>query len=274
MSLAQVVIESGGEVLTGCEVDSLDVRHGRVVAVTYKVTDGRPVGVAGRSVGQPSGSNGAVPGLDTRTVKCDLCISTIPLRALTRAFHPAAPVAVVRAAEALEYKAIAVYGLLVKKPRVLDALYVYFRDRTFHRVAEPARSGLRVQPPGHTILLAELTCEPGDDRWRGERAVVDQIVADLQAEGLLRADDVVDVYLQTSAYGYPVFSLGFEEHLEAVQAYVGAIGNLRSTGRQGAFCYPNMHRAMRMGADAAEALMQEVPLTVPVAAVKEPAAAV
>lgn len=36
---------------------------------------------------------------------------------------------------------------------------------------------------------------------------------------------------------------------------MGGLANLRSTGRQGALCYPNMHGAMRMGADAAQALM-------------------
>ncbi|NOY00682.1 MAG: amine oxidase, partial [Verrucomicrobia bacterium] len=57
--------------------------------------------------------------------------------------------------------------------------------------------------------------------------------------------------------GYPVFGLGFEPHLQAVQDFVASLENVRSVGRQGGFCYPNMHSAMRMGADAADEILKQ-----------------
>ena len=39
--------------------------------------------------------------------------------------------------------------------------------------------------------------------------------------------------------------------------HLESVGMLISTGRQGAFCYPDMHGAMRMGADAAGRLLEQ-----------------
>jgi protoporphyrinogen oxidase len=194
---------------------------------------------------------------------CDAVLSTIPLGALIRAVGDAAPPDVRTAAAELRHKPVAVYGLLVRKPRVLEAMHVYYRERIFHRLAEPANCGMTVSPPGHTVVLAELTCDVGDDRWAGGPATRQRIIADMVAEGLLAEDDIVSVYVLRDEYAYPVFALGFEPYLARVQGYVGGLANLRSTGRQGAFCYPNMHGAMRMGADAAQALMASLAAPTP-----------
>jgi protoporphyrinogen oxidase len=231
LALARAVALAGGTVTTGARVTRVDVAAGVVTGVAFRRDGGEEYMAA------------------------DVCLSTIPLPALVACLHPRPPAEVLRAAGQLRYKPVAVYGLLVRKPQVLDALYIYFRDRTFHRVGEPARSGLRIAPPGHTILLVETTCEVGDPRWRGDDDVVATMIEELAAERLLTPDDVVAHHVFRTAYGYPVFRAGFEAHLDTVQHYLAGIENLRSTGRQGAFCYPNMHVAMRMGATAAEELL-------------------
>ena len=233
MSLADAIRATGGSVHTEAPVAAVQIEDGRVTEVEADGPDGRI------------------------RVPCDLCVSTIPLAALVSALRPPAGQDVREAVDQLEYKPIAVFGLRVARTTVLDALYVYYRDRIFHRVAEPKRSGLKVDPPDHTIILAEMTCDVGDARWRGEPEVVDQVISDLAAEGLLEPADVVEQHLFTTAHGYPVFRLGFEPHLETVETHLEGITNLRSTGRQGGFCYPNMHGAMRMGSDAGLALLTE-----------------
>ncbi|HEX9794081.1 MAG TPA: FAD-dependent oxidoreductase [Planctomycetota bacterium] len=189
-------------------------------------------------------------GID-REVECDFLVSTIPLPHLVRAAEPAAPSAVQASAAALRFKPVAVYGLLVARPQVLDCLYVYFRNRIFHRVAEPTRSGLRVAQTGHTLLLAEITCDEGDSRWEGREDVRQQVVRDLVDEGLIEAAEVLEIHVFVNAHAYPMFSLGFESHLDGIRNWLGGFANLRSVGRNGGFCYPNMHGAMQMGAAAA-----------------------
>jgi protoporphyrinogen oxidase len=264
LALAEDIVRRGGQLRLGCTVTGLTL-----------VGDEAPAGDNGNGNGR---RNGASPGGrrvtgvsytvggDTRHEPCDAVLSTIPLAPLVAAIGPAAPEAVRRAGQALRHKPVAVYGFLVRKPRVLDAMYVYYRERIFHRLAEPANCGMQVRPAGHTVLLAETTCDEGDDRWQGGEATRRRIVADLEAEGLLVADDIVETHVLRDEYAYPVMALGFEAHLAAVQGFLDTVPNLRSTGRQGAFCYPNMHGAMRMGADTAEALLATLrPAEVPAA---------
>ena len=102
-----------------------------------------------------------------------------------------------------------------------------------------------------------MTCEIDDPKWSADESMMQQMYADLEAENICTKDDVVEVHIQRSTNGYPIFSLGFEEHLQRIKDYIDSLDNFQSTGRQGGFCYPNMHAAMRLGANAADKVMQQ-----------------
>jgi len=193
----------------------------------------------------------------TRTLRADHVISTIPVTALVSAIQPAASAAVRASCAELRWLPVVVFGLLVKKEKVMDALYTYYRERVFHRVGEPKNAGLVVEPAGHTVLIVEMTCEVGDAKWEGAESMKRQVYADLEAEGLCTAADVVEMHVLRNAHGYPVFALGYEPHHERIVRYLDGFENLQSVGRQGGFTFPNMHTAMRMGADAADAILSE-----------------
>ncbi len=180
-----------------------------------------------------------------------LIISTIPLPHLIQAID--APVDIQATAAKLRFKPMVVYALLVRKEKCMDALYTYYRDRIFHRVGEPKNAGLKVTPTESTTLIVETTCEIGDRKWTGE--ALPEIIRDLEAEGICTASDIQEHHLLHSEQAYPIFNRGFEENLKVVTDYLAGFPNLRTTGRQGAFTYPNMHSAMRMGAIAAEELL-------------------
>ncbi len=226
-ALARAITDCQGRVVLEAEVTGLILERGCVTGVRY------------RQAG------------NEHTIACDECISTIPLPRLVRMTAPAPPEEVQVAARHLRFKPIAVYGLLVRRERCLDGLYIYCRDRIFHRVGEPKNAGLLVRPSDHTVLLVEMTCEVGDERWEGSAAAREQIYADLERENLCRRDEVVEVHVLHGETAYPIFALGFEPYLATVQKWIGSIPNLQSTGRQGAFTYPNMHGAMRQGATCA-----------------------
>ena len=189
----------------------------------------------------------------SKIYKSERFLSTLPLPILVTQLDPPPPAEVLEAASNLKFKPMTVYALLVKKERCMDALYTYYRDRNFHRVGEPRNGGLEVTPEGHTTLIVETTCEVGDEKWTG--AIFPKILADLEAEGLCTPDEVISHHLIHSKFAYPIFTLGFEKHLSVVTDYLARLENFRTTGRQGAFKYPNMHSAMRMGANAAEELL-------------------
>ena len=231
--IAKAVEAKGGKVIQNAEVTRIvidEVTH-RVKAVRYR-------------------QNG-----EDLELACDECISTIPIPHLAQRADPLPPEEVLVAAREIRYKPIAIYGLLVNKPKCIDALYIYYRDRAFHRVGEPKNAGLKVEPPDHSILIVETTCEIGDEKWQGTDEIKERIFSDLEAENICTRDDVVQVNILHSENGYPIFALGFEPQLDKIKSWVKSIPNLQTAGRQGAFTYPNMHSAMRMGARAAEAAM-------------------
>ena len=228
--IARDVQERGGKILTNSTVEQIVLDDNRVTSVCYRNAETN----------------------EPEWIDCNHCISTIPIPQMIDSLSPSPPETVVHASSELRYKPIAIYGLLVRKEKAIDGLYVYYRDRIFHRVGEPKNAGITVKPPGHTVLIVEMTCEMGDAKWKGDASIRERMIADLEAEGICGGDEIVETHLLRSANGYPIFSLGFEPHLNHVQDYLKAIPNLQSTGRQGGFCYPNMHSAMRMGADAAE----------------------
>jgi len=179
-------------------------------------------------------------------------ISTIPITHLVRALDPAPPNEILAAAAQLQYKPMTVYALLVKKEQCMDALYTYYRDCIFHRVGEPKNAGLIIRPEGHTTLIVEMTCEENDEKWNGD--ALEQIKSDLQAEDLCQPEDIIEHHLIHATHAYPIFAKGFDEHLDTLTTYLSQFENLTTTGRQGAFTYPNMHSAMRMGKEATERL--------------------
>jgi protoporphyrinogen oxidase len=238
-TLARFVEEHGGQVLLGASVAAVETDNDRVSAVGYDL------------------------GGERFTVPCSQVITTMPVTEFVRSFVPQPRDAVLDACDQLNYKPIAIYGLLVRRPKVLDALYIYFRGRVFHRVAEPKNSGLRVAPEDWTILIVEMTCDEGDDRWQGGEETRRAILRDLEEEGLVRAEDVAETHLLRTPYGYPIFKLGFERYHEELKGFLRRFENVQSVGRQGGFCYPNMHSAMRMGAEAARRVVEALGRTIP-----------
>lgn len=234
--LAAEIERLGCRVVRGAEVCGIDLDESgrRAAAVRYRDA--------------ASGQEGRVA--------CSQVISTMPVKDLLAAFGDRAPAEVRDSAAFLKTKAITVYGLLVNKPKAIDALYIYYRDKAFHRVGEPKNAGLQVTPPDHTVLIVETTCEVGDAKWNGEPSARDAIFADLEREGICKPGEIVETHLLRTPHGYPIFGLGFEPHLERVNSFIASLDNVQTTGRQGGFCYPNMHKAMRMGADAAEKALE------------------
>lgn len=192
--------------------------------------------------------------LADRRVSSRRLLSTIPLASLIGSM-PHAPAEVQAAAGELRYKPIASYGLLVAQEKCLEGLYTYYRNRIFHRVGEPKNAGMAVEPCDHTVLIVEMTCDRGDPKWSDSPEIREKVFADLAAEGICQPGEVRECHHFTNPHGYPIYRLDFEKHLKVVRDWLDSREGLVSTGRQGAFVYPGMHQAMRMGHEAARSLL-------------------
>ncbi len=238
--MMQRIRQLGGTVLLDAEVQRVEINSGvKRFSVVYQDAEGK----------------------NATEIHADYCVSTIALPELVRSLRPRPSDNIVEAATALRYKAGIVHGLLVDKPQVLDASYVYYRNRLFHRVSEPKNAGMQINPATHTVLIVEMTCEVGDEKWTNSDNVCQRLLSELESEGLCTPDQIVEHHIIRNRHAYPVFRLGFEAHLATCMRYLSEIPGLMSVGRQGGFYYPNMHSAMRMGADAVEDILQQLAQT-------------
>lgn len=186
----------------------------------------------------------------------DHIINTAPLHTLFGLLGNTVKPEIHSAVAKLKYKPTVVYAILVKKDRCMDGLYTYYRNRTFHRIGEPKNAGMIVKPDHHTILIVESTCEIDDYKWQGSEGYQKEILAGLEEEHLCQADEIISWNLMRNLNGYPIYTNGFDTHLEKLNTWIDQQSQLSSTGRQGAFCYPAMHSAMQLGKSAAQEVIK------------------
>ncbi len=238
-AIAREIRRLGGEILTDCQLSRIEHSNTRIQEIHF-LHDG-----------------------NERSVRPAELISTMPVGAFSALFHPAAPPQVTTAVERLHHRPMAIFGLLVDRPKCNEALYTYYRDRIFHRISEPKNAGLAVQPAHATLLIVEVMCFPGDAIWEGEESAWQQVVAQVAAEGWFEPSQILHRHHARAAHAYPVFDKGFESSLSSINEWIAGFEQVRSIGRQGGFCYPNMHTAMRMGEKAATALLSSGELESP-----------
>ncbi len=105
--------------------------------------------------------------------------------------------------------------------------------------------------------MREITCDQGDAIWHADPDQLIERVANSLAElGLLHMNEVGGGFVTREAHEYPIYTLSYREHREAILAYLSRFTNLQTIGRQGRFQYGNMDHAIDMGLAAAENLEQ------------------
>ncbi len=187
-------------------------------------------------------------------VACSGLINTLALPDAVAMLSPAPSPEATAGAAALRFRAIVFVGIKIRRPKVLSASFMYFREHSFNRVTDLSHFGFEMNPPSSTLLIAEITCDPKDALWTDDAAAIEAATADLVREGLIGRSEILSAHAFRARHGYPVYALGYEENLKAALTAFSTLANAQTAGRQGRFQYVNTHIAMRMGTDAAEAL--------------------
>ena len=111
-------------------------------------------------------------------------------------------------------------------------------------------------PEGSTSLVLEYFCLEGDETWgRQPVALAESAAADLERIGLVRRKRVRDFVTVQLRKAYPLYSLGYREHLDTVQDYLSRFENLHSVGRNAAFLYTSSDHYIDMGLKTAENIL-------------------
>jgi protoporphyrinogen oxidase len=222
-----VIEQAGGVVHLRTEALGLRRRGSRLVSVT--------AGFSGEDVELPA----------------DYVISSAPLPDLVSRLAPAAPAAVLRAANELSFRALIVVGLIVRRAEVFPDNWIYVHTPSV-RVGRIQNfknwSAAMVPEPGVTSLGMEYFCSEGDEIWAmTDRELIRLATREIAALGLADAAEVDDATVIRQPKAYPVYDANYRVHLQTIREFVDSLENLQTIGRNGMHRYNNQDHSMMTG---------------------------
>ncbi len=185
-------------------------------------------------------------------------INTIPINKAILMIAPEVAKTFKESAESLEFRGLVFVGVLVNKPKVLPVSFMYFREHSFNRIYDSSYFSHDTVIPGTTILVAEISSGKKDRWWSDDEYCKEMVLKDLLREKIIEEKDVLEMNVYRYEFGYPIYKLGYEKHLNNLLDYIKTIKNFETAGRQGRFQYVNGHIAMQMGFKAAERLIKNI----------------
>lgn len=184
-------------------------------------------------------------------------VSTMPLTRLVTGLAQA-PQEVLQAAGQLSFRqTVLVYLKFADSSLFPDNwLYVHQPDLGLGRITNfrnwvPELHG----PHPETILACEYWCNPGDEVWTmPDPDLIALADREVLATGLV-TESALDGRVIRVSNCYPVYSLGYQRHLEPIERYLDSLSGLYPIGRYGAFKYNNQDHSIKMGLLAAEKVL-------------------
>ena len=228
--------EKGGRLLLNSTVTGIEHRDGSVKAVCYE-------------------QNGAA-----QRIECDGVINTLALPSLVAMMQPSLPDDVVAHASKLRYRSMRLINIVLGRDRLTDFHWVYLTDPQFrcNRMSEQKNVSRDMVPDGETVLVVELSCWKGDDMWTAsDEQIFDIAMRDLENTGLgVQRSEVRDYWVAPLPGAYPVYELGFEDHLIPVLDAV-SMANVHTIGRHGLFLNNSMDDNVLLGIRAADTIAEK-----------------
>lgn len=188
----------------------------------------------------------------TDALRADLVLSTLPLGALP-GLVPGVPPTALDAAAGLRHRAMILVYLVFDVDAVtgFDAHYLPDDAVATARVSEP-RHYAGDWPPGRTVLCCEVPCTEGDAAWSATDAdAVAAVLADLDTSGFDLPRGPAGSHVVRLSRVYPVYRIGHEAAVAALESWVDTLARVVTLGRQGLFLHDNSHQALEMGYVAA-----------------------
>lgn len=233
----------GGTVLTGTEVSSLR-QDGDAWVVRYR-HEGRTIVRAVRGV-----------------------VSTIPLPSLVGLLGPeerrAAGVDDPSCAESpLSFRGLRFLDLGFRRPVPLDATWIYQPDPEcrFTRIQIPAARSPEMVPEGCGSIQLEFPIAGTGSDVRGS-TVDDDARALLEALGLSLGEPCLS-FVTTEPCAYPIYRHGARERAREIRSRIEGLPGIVTVGRQGAFSYVFLDRALAEGVNGCRALLGAAALPEP-----------
>ncbi len=243
-TVAEKVVERGGEIVTRFAVDRVRVEGSRITAVE---------------------GHSELTG-ERRVIEADHFFSTMPIQELVDSLTADVPPNVKEVARGLQYRDFVTVGLLLKKLDVRGAKDPTRLEDTWLYIQEPDVQVGRVQiynnwsphllaDPSLTWIGLEYFCNRTDSLWSlDDRAMLDLAASELDKIGLISKNDVLDGTVIRMAKTYPAY-VGAYARFNEVREYLDGFGNLFLIGRNGMHKYNNQDHSMLTAMEAVDALI-------------------
>ncbi|MBQ48596.1 MAG: UDP-galactopyranose mutase [Zetaproteobacteria bacterium] len=189
------------------------------------------------------------------TLTFDHVISTMPLTRLVKNLDKP-PVAVAQSLEKLQFRNTVLVYLEVAGTQLFpdNWLYIHSGDIMTGRITN-FRNWTSDLCAGseNTILCLEYWCNKPDQMWAdSEEQLIELAKVDLEKTGLTRRAPIKRGHVVKIPSSYPVYKVGYKEHLKVVTDYIDQFSGLTPIGRYGSFKYNNQDHSILMGILAAE----------------------
>ena len=199
--------------------------------------------------------------VDGAVLRADTVLSTMPVPALAAALDPPPPAKVAEALGRCRTRAVVLVYLVVGRDRFtpFDAHYFPGPETVVSRLSEPKNYRDGDDPPGRTVLCAEIPCWPGDELWQHSEDRIGELVAGDMARAGLEIPALERVEVRRRPAVYPVYETSTMSARAAVGGWLGSLAASRvvSLGRHGLDVLDNLHHVLAMGEAAAQAVGPE-----------------
>lgn len=199
----------------------------------------------GFEVKRVSRENGWIVSDGIREKTYEKIVSTIPIMELVETID--APEEVINAAKSLKYNSLITVLIGIEKSKINDFSWLYIPDKEIltHRVSFPSNYSQYVAPKGKSSVLAEITCNFGDNLWKmKEERITERTISDLHELKIINEEDVCFRKMKRIKYAYVINDLDCSRNLAEVMGYLRKVG-IDLVGRFAEFKYLNMDGCIR-----------------------------
>lgn len=190
---------------------------------------------------------------DGRLVHFEHLINTAPLPEFLKLLNRV-PAEVRAAAARLRHVSIRCVNLGIARPDLTDKHWIYYPEESplFHRLFIQSNTSPYVVPAGCSSLTAEISYSPTKPLPVEGEALIEHVIEDCRAVGMLRPNDTIVVANQVDApYAYVIPDLNKAEAVRCIQEWLRPQGVI-SAGRFGEWEYLNTDQSFLAGRRAAE----------------------
>lgn len=197
---------------------------------------------------------------ETREIKGDYFLSTMPVTALMNCLDPLPPESVLKASKGLKYRDFIIIPLIINQKHLFPDNWIYIHSPEFQvgRIQNFKNwSPAMIPDPNKTCLGMEYFCSVGDSLWsKSDQELIQLAREEIVKLGLVDSlDKIEDATVIRQLKAYPVYDGEYQEHLKVIQDYVSSFENLQTIGRNGMHRYNNQDHSMITGVLAAKNIM-------------------